>query len=127
MKTGAPPVRPLRLLGIVPLLLAAIGPPVRAEEPTQYAGHIVSVRPMDGTLMLDEVGEDDDAAPLEVRIRGADVVRTWRDPADPSTWRSRETSIYRWPVGTFVLVTGRETDQGTIQASKVEIPKVASE
>ena len=120
-------MRSLRLLSIAPLLLTAIGTPLWAEEPTRYAGHIVSVRPVDGTLMLDLLGEDDDAAPLEVSIRGADVVQTWRDPADLSTWRSRETSIYRWPVGTFVLVTGRETDQGTIRASRVEIPKVASE
>jgi hypothetical protein len=98
-----------------------------AEGPARYAGHIQSVRPADGTLVIEEVGADDVSDLLHVRIRGADVVRTWRDPSDPRRWRERVTSIYRWPVGTFVVVTGRTTDSGSIEASRVEIPKIAAE
>ena len=55
------------------------------------------------------------------------MVRIWRDPADPWTWRERPTSIYRWPVGTYVVVIGRRIDQGSVEASRIEIPKVMSE
>ena len=57
----------------------------------------------------------------------ARVVRTWRDSADLGVKRERVTSIYRWPVGTFVIVIGSEGSMGSIEASRVEIPKVTSE
>jgi hypothetical protein len=108
------------------LLLVVLAVSASAEE-AQYTGHIQSVRPVDAMLLIEEVGADDGSDLLYVRIRGADVVRTWRDPADPRRWRERETSIYRWPVGTFVVVTGRATGRRSVQASRVEIPKIASE
>jgi hypothetical protein len=108
-------------------LLVVLAASASAEEAVQYTGHIQSVRPVDAMLLIEEVGADDGSDLLYVRIRGADVVRTWRDPGDPRRWRERETSIYRWPVGTFVVVTGRATGRRSVQASRVEIPKIASE
>ena len=64
---------------------------------------------------------------LDVGIRTATVVRIWRDPAEPWTWREHLTSIYRWPVGTYVVVIGRRIDNGSVDASRIEIPKVMAE
>jgi hypothetical protein len=93
----------------------------------RHTGSIQSVRPSDGILIIEELGTGGVSEVLEVGIREAKVVRIWRDPADPWTWRERLTSIYRWPVGTFVVVIGRRIDDGSVQASRIEIPKVMSE
>ena len=93
----------------------------------RHTGNIHSVRPSDGTLIIEELGSGGVSEVLEVGIRAAKVVRIWRDPADPWTWRERLTSIYRWPVGTFVVVIGRRIDGGSVEASRIEIPKVLSE
>lgn len=103
-------------------------PPVAAAaggEPARHTGHIQSVRPSDGMLFIEETGTDSQV--LKVWTRGATVVCLWRDPADPWTWREGPTSIYRWPVGTFVVVIGRRTDGGAVQASRIEIPRIMSE
>ncbi len=93
----------------------------------RHTGHIQSVRPSDGMLFIEELGTDGGSEVLAVSIREAKVVRIWRDPADPWTWRERATSIYRWPVGTFVVVTGRTIREGSVEASRIEIPKIMSE
>jgi len=93
----------------------------------RHAGYIQSVRPADRTLVIEEVGRDGMAATLHVQMRNAEVIRLWRDQAHPWVWRERPTSIYRWPVGTFVVVIGRATDADTIEASRIEIPKITSE
>jgi hypothetical protein len=93
----------------------------------RHTGNIQSVRASDGTLMIEELGTGGVSKVLDVGIRRATVVRIWRDPADPWTWRERLTSIYRWPVGTYVVVIGRRIDKGSVEASRIEIPKVMSE
>ena len=93
----------------------------------RHTGNIQSVRPLDGTLIIEELGPGGVPEALDVRIRTATVVRIWRDPADPWTWRERLTSIYRWPVGTYVVVIGRTIDNGSVEATRIEIPKVMSE
>ena len=60
-------------------------------------------------------------------MRRAKVVRIWRDPVDPWTWRERVTSVYRWPVGTFIVVIGCTIHAGSVEASRIEIPKIMSE
>jgi hypothetical protein len=88
---------------------------------------VQSIRPADGILAIEELGANNAPELLEVKIGGAQIVRVWRDPSDPSLWRERPTNIYRWPVGTFVVVIGRATHPGRVQASRIEIPKVSTE
>ena len=109
------------------VLFLALPPvaPAGGGEPARHTGHIQSVRPSDGMLFIEETGMDSQV--LKVWTRDATVVRLWRDPADPWTWREGLTSIYRWPVGTFVVVIGRRTDGGAVQASRIEIPRIMSE
>ena len=94
---------------------------------TRRTGWIQSVRPHDVLLMLEQYGSKRKSELLRVRINRAEIVRIWRDPADPWFWRERGTSIYRWPVGTFVMVIGSDLDSGSFEASRVEIPKLTSE
>ena len=93
----------------------------------RHAGGIQSIRPSDGTLIIEELGQDGASKMLEVSIRSASVVHVWRDPVDPWKWRERVTSIYRWPAGTFVVVFGRTIHEGSVEASRIEIPKIPSE
>jgi hypothetical protein len=93
----------------------------------RHAGSIQSIRPSDGTLIIEELGKDGRPEILEVSTRSARVVHVWRDPSDPWTWRERVTNIYRWPVGTFVVVVGRTIHGGSVEATRVEIPKIPSE
>jgi hypothetical protein len=109
------------------LLVGSIPTSHGGEKRAKHAGYIQSVRPSDGTLLIEEVGRDGAASTLHVRMRNAAVVRLWRDPADPWVWRERATSIYRWPVGTFVVVIGRATPSGSIDANRIEIPKITAE
>jgi hypothetical protein len=51
----------------------------------------------------------------------------WRDSADPWVWRERATTIYQWPVGTFVTILGSADEADVIRASRIEIPKVTFE
>ena len=61
---------------------------------------------------------------VEISFRNADIVRVSRDPLDAGHWRERRTSIYRWPIGTFVVISGKRDSSGAIEARRVEIPKV---
>jgi hypothetical protein len=96
------------------------------EEPARRAGYIESVNPAERTLVLKEVGGGRPGR-LHVRMRNAEIVRVWRDPADPQEWRERATTIYQWPVGTLVVVVGRPTSAGPVEASRIEIPKITTE
>ena len=78
-------------------------------------------------LTIEEVGVNGTTDLLQVRIRRADVVRVWRDPAEPWQWRERPTRIHRWPAGTFVVVIGTAAPSGVIDGTRVELPKVAPE
>jgi hypothetical protein len=78
-------------------------------------------------LVIEGYGSSHQSEILEVRIKGAKIVRVWRDAADPWAWRERATTIYRWPVGTFVTILGTEDESGVIEASRVEIPKTTLE
>lgn len=124
----------MKFAGIVRIMCAVLFLPVMPLDGlagdggvARHTGSIQSVRPSDGTLSIEELGTDGVFDVLEIGIRKATVVRVWRDPADPWTWRERLTSIYRWPVGTFVVVIGRRIDRGSVEASRIEIPKVMSE
>lgn len=97
------------------------------DRVARHAGHIQSVRPSDGMLIIEELGKDGVSEVLGVWIRRAQVVRIWRDPADPWKWREGVTSIYWWPVGTFVVVIGRTIHEGSVEASRIEIPEIMSE
>lgn len=130
---AAPPFRRMRFSSMVQIMCAVLFlalPPIAAAaggEPARHTGHIQSVRPSDGMLFIEEPGGNGVSRVLKVCTRSATVVRLWRDPADPWTWRQDLTSIYRWPVGTFVVVIGRRIDEGSVEASRIEIPKIMSE
>ena len=93
----------------------------------RHAGLLQSLDPAEGVLTIEEVGVNGTTDLLQVRIRGADVVRVWRDPAEPWQWRERPTRIHRWPAGTFVVVVGTTAPSGVIDATRVELPKLAPE
>lgn len=112
---------------VLVLLLATIDASAAGDRVARHAGHIQSVRPSDGTLVIEELGANGVAELLEVGMHGAEVVRVWRDPTKPWEWRERPTSIYRWPVGTFVVVIGSTTGSGAVEARRIEIPWVTSE
>lgn len=124
----------MKLVRIVQIVCAVLFLPLTSLDAlaggggvARHAGHIHSVRPSDGMLFIEELGRDGVSEVLEVRIQSAKVVRVWRDPVDPWTWRERATSIYRWPVGTFVVVIGRTIHEGSVEASRIEIPKITPE
>jgi len=131
--TGLPFLVALPTAWVVHIVCAVLFlalPPIAAAaggEPARHTGHIQSVRPSDGMLFIEEPGTDGVSQVLKVWTRSAKVVRLWRDPADPWTWHEGLTSIYRWPVGTFVVVIGRRIDEGSVEASRIEIPKIMSE
>ena len=112
-----------------PLLVSLMWSAALAEEHTsaRHPGRILSVRPHTAMLVIEAYGSKERSGLLAVHIGDARVVRTWRDSADLGVRRERVTSIYRWPVGTFVIVIGSEVSMGSIEASRVEIPKVTSE
>jgi len=110
------------LVPTVLVLLLATHDAVAGDRVARHAGHILSIRPSDGTLVIEELGANGVAQELEVNIHGAAVVRLWRDPQAPWEWLERRTSIYRWPVGTFVVVIGSTTKSGAIEAHRIEIP-----
>jgi hypothetical protein len=106
---------------------ASVHPSSGTEAVARRAGYIQSIHPADRTLVIQEVGGSWRSGGLQVRMGNAAVVRVWRDPADPLAWRERATSIYRWPVGTLVVVIGRATSSGPVEASRIEIPKFTTE
>jgi hypothetical protein len=97
------------------------------ETTARHAGRIQAVSPNTDVLVIEGYGSSQQSELLEVRIRRAEIVRVWRDAADPGAWRQRATTIYRWPVGTFVVILGIEDESGVIEASRVEIPKATFE
>jgi hypothetical protein len=111
------------LLALLPLASSRV---LADQEGTaaRHAGRIQAVSPNTGVLLIEGYGSHE---VLVVRISGAEIVRIWRDAADPWTWRERATTIYRWPVGTFVMILGSEDESGVIEASRVEIPKATFE
>ena len=121
-------VRILQVIcAVLSLLLAPLDVLAGDGGAARHTGNIHSIRPSDGTLIIEELGTGGVSGVLDVGFRTATVVRIWRDPADPWTWRERLTSIYRWPVGTYVVVIGRRIDNGSVDASRIEIPKVMAE
>jgi len=90
----------------------------------RHAGLLQSINPSDMTLVIEETGPNGRIDLVEISIRNAEVVHVSRDPADPWRWRARRTNIYRWPVGTFLVVSGQAGTSGVVEALRVEIPKV---
>ena len=93
----------------------------------RHAGRLQSMDPAEGVLMIEEVGVIGTTDLLQVRIRRADVVRVWRDPAEPWQWRGRPTRIHPRPARPLVGVIGATAPSGVIDATRVELPKVAPE
>lgn len=113
-----------RLAGVgTVLVMMSIGAPAEAGGIGRYTGRVQSFRPADGVLVVEEFGARGRSELVEVQTRGAEVVRVWRDRAQPWRWRDRPTRLYRWPAGTFLVVIGRVDRHGVIRASRIEIPK----
>jgi hypothetical protein len=108
------------LLGL--LLLAD---PASGGGEARHAGRIHSLAPAEGVLVIEEVVSDGATEFVHVRVRDAEVVRVWRDRADPWQWRERPTWLYRLPAGTFVVIIGRQEASGAITARRIEVPEVA--
>jgi hypothetical protein len=113
-----------RLAGVgIVLVMMSIGAPAEAGGIGRYTGRVQSFRPADGVLVVEEFGARGRSELVEVQTQGAEVVRVWRDRAQPWRWRDRPTRLYRWPAGTFLVVIGRVDRHGVIRASRIEIPK----
>ena len=95
-----------------------------AEKPSRHAGRVHSLAPAQGVLVIEEMGADGVTALVEVAVRNAQVVRIWRDRAQPWVWRERPVRLHYLAAGTFVVVIGREDRDGAIAASRVEVPEV---
>lgn len=106
-------------------MVAAATSGAEAGGLVRHAGLLQSIDPAEGVLVIEEVGVNGTTDLLQVRMRSADVVRVWRDPAEPWQWRERPTEIHRWPAGTFVVVIGTTAPSGVIDAARVELPRVA--
>lgn len=106
------------------LSISALGPQVRL---TRHAGYIHSLKPVDGVLMIEEVGSNGRIEMVSVQISDAEVVRVWRDPNRPWTWRERRVRLHEFPAGTFVVVIGQKDLWGRLEADRVEIPDIESD
>jgi hypothetical protein len=60
---------------------------------------------------------------LQVDVRHAQVVNVSRDPSRPWEWRERSAEIFRFPVGTFIVVIGVDQASGVVRAYRLEVPK----
>lgn len=107
----------LFVLTVIAVFTAAAGT-------VRHAGLLQSVNPRDTTLVIEEMGPHGSINLVEISFRNADIVRVSRDPLDARHWHERRTSIYRWPIGTFVVITGKRDSSGAIDARRVEVPKV---
>ena len=114
------PSIPWIVLGI--LSISAVG---WAEGPTRRSGRVQSFLPAERLLVIEETGVNGQTDILEVLIETAEVVRVWRDAAEPWRWRERSTLPHRLPAGTFVVIIGREAPPGIIRANRVEVPHVS--
>jgi hypothetical protein len=88
-----------------------------AAGTVRYAGCLQSINPGDATLVIEDMGPRGRIDLLEISYRNADIVRVSRN-------LERRTDIYRWPIGTFLVITGKRNSLGAIEAHRVEIPKV---
>lgn len=107
----------LFVLTVVTVFTAAAGT-------VRHAGLLQSINPWTTTLVIEEMGRHGRIDLVEISFQNAEVVRVSRNPVDPWHWRERHTDIYRWPIGTFVVITGKRNSSGAIEACRVEIPKV---
>jgi hypothetical protein len=96
--------------------------PAAGEE--RHAGRIQSVDPGAGLLIIEESGLAGRIESLEVEVRGARVLRVFRDPREPWRWREEPTQLARFPVGTYVVVMGQRGPSGRLEARRVEIPRL---
>ena len=125
-RKGASPAGSLSCVGAVFLIQTMLATLAEGDSVVRHAGRLQWVSPSDMVLVLEEAGPNGRGALLEVGFRNASIVHVSRDPADPWRWRDRPTSIFRWPIGTFLVVIGRAAASGTIDATRVEIPEIAS-
>jgi hypothetical protein len=94
--------------------------------PERHAGSVQSFVPSTGFMLVDEIGRSGAHTLITVEIRGAEVVRVWRDPDDPSRWKERPVRIHRLPVGTFVVVIGHRGPDDVVTAVRIEVPGAGS-
>ncbi|MEK8035541.1 MAG: hypothetical protein AAB226_02260, partial [candidate division NC10 bacterium] len=71
------------------LMVVAATSGTEAGALVRHAGLLQSIHPAEGVLVIEEVGGNGTTALLQVRTLSADVVRVWRDPAEPWRWRER--------------------------------------
>lgn len=121
--------RSTRLFFSVGILLMVFfsGLPAWADGLARYAGHVHSMVPADGKLVIEEVGANGMTALVEVQIRGATAVRVGRDPDHPWLWWERPVRLYRLPARTFVIIIGHEDGSGVINANRIEVPEIKFE
>lgn len=104
------------------VMVTSIAAGVDASGPERHAGKLHSLSPADGVLVIEECGAKGQTELVEIQIRGATVVRIWRDPSRPWEWLERPTTLPHWAAGTFVVVIGRPDPLGVVHAHRIEIP-----
>ena len=113
-------------LGILAVVVSAAAP-AWAGDLVRISGHMHSITPSDGVLVIACFGADGVEEMVWVHVRDAKVVRLWRDKERPWEWRERSTSIYRLPTNTYVTVIGREGLWGIIRANRIDVPEIDSD
>jgi hypothetical protein len=93
----------------------------------RHAGRVHSFVPDQSVLFLEEAGAGGTVETITIDLRNAQIVRVRRDPADPWTWIEEPVHPGRLSVGTWVIVIGKTTESGVIQAARVEVPKIEGE
>jgi hypothetical protein len=98
--------------------------PAIAESGTnaRHSGRIHSLVPHEGVLEVEEYGPGGAVRILRVDVRRAVVVWVSRDPEYPAQWGERPARVAELPVGTFVVVRGRQR-QGVVKADRIEVPR----
>lgn len=109
-------------MGLLAAMLFTLAHPTPTRAQSKHAGHIHSVQPSTGILVLAEWDDGGDVVLREVDFRGAQVVRLQRNPLRPQEWVERVTLIHRLPSETYVVVIGTETPAGVLRAIRIEAP-----
>lgn len=115
----------LSLLVTALVSLLFVGVVEAAPQLARHAGRVHSLIPHARVLIIEEWGAGGAERVIEVHVRDAEVVKVGRDPKRPWEWRERPTRLRRLPVGTFVVVIGRQVAPGVVEADRVEVPSMS--
>jgi hypothetical protein len=107
------------LLALV--FIALLTPLVRPGRLVRHAGRLHSVNEAGDVFVIEQTGPDRTRERIEVRAQLARVVRVSRDHVGSAGWLERSTSVHGWPAGTFIVVIGRATSPGVVEATRVSI------